>query len=132
MKEGTDGSGLKPSADAARLKFRAWDPFNKRMYKNPFVVFDEYGAEAYDDHREWEDCIRRGSVLMQWTGLKDKNGLTDIYEGDIIDETGFVKGNIYESPGLIEIQNHLLIEGMGSKKWATAEQEALGRGCRYA
>ena len=30
------------------------------------------------------------------TGLKDKNGLTEIYEGDIIDIKGNMKGNIYE------------------------------------
>lgn len=68
---------------SCEIKFRAWDPINKRMYKNPFIVFDEYGAEAYDDHQEWEDCIQRKSILMQFTGLKDKDG-KEIFEGDIV------------------------------------------------
>jgi uncharacterized phage protein (TIGR01671 family) len=71
-------------ASRREYRFRAWDPINKRMYKAPCIIFEPNGTfEAYDDAREWEDGICRNSILMQWTGLQDKNG-RDIYEGDII------------------------------------------------
>jgi hypothetical protein len=71
-------------ASRREYRFRAWDPINKRMYKAPCIIFESNGTfEAYDDAREWEDGICRNSILMQWTGLQDKNG-RDIYEGDIV------------------------------------------------
>lgn len=70
--------------------------------------------------------------IMQFTGLKDKTGVVEVYEGDIIDSEGNIKGNIYESPQIYEKGVDCLIEGMGTKTWRDTESVAMGRGCKYA
>jgi len=93
------------------LKFRAW--YNDDMrYNSNRVIFDHYAP--------------RNAVIMQYTGLKDKNG-KEVYDGDIVvstwhwtkpheiqlprdyydfseyamDDEMTVIGNIYENPELL-------------------------------
>jgi hypothetical protein len=75
---------------------------------------------------ENDDCI-----LMQFTGLLDKNGLADIYEGDILDENGVIRGNVYESPQVFREGIDFVIAGMGTSAWRSSESIAMGRGCKY-
>ena len=72
------------------------------------------------------------NTVGQYTGLTDKNGLTKIFEYDIIDANGRKVGNYYENSNLLKDGTCFLVAKMGTKEWSRSEQEAIKRGCKYA
>lgn len=83
-----------------------------------------------EDIHNWN--IRPQDFWMQFTGLVDKGGLTEVYEGDILNATGSVIGNQYEQTTLLKERTHLLVPELGSKAWMPAYKEAVGRGCEHS
>ncbi|SYX84633.1 YopX family protein [Paenibacillus alvei] len=99
-----------------QIKFRAWDVFSEKM---DYEVFLDPNGKVAAFSPLWGFYVRGNSddemKLMQFTGLRDRNG-QEIYEGDVlVDEYGFIHVVQYFQPDCRYIT--VVIEAFKSGNW---------------
>ncbi|HGC8693803.1 TPA: YopX family protein [Streptococcus agalactiae] len=65
------------------IKFRAWSKKFKRMYEVTLIDYENGDVGLKDDHGGVAIGDIKQLILMQSTGLFDKNG-KEIFEGDVV------------------------------------------------
>lgn len=91
------------------IKFRAWDKEKKEMREVTGINW--YAGYIRVDRERLEDLPIEDTSIMQYVGLKDKNG-KEIYESDLVN-VEFNDGSKYEDPLEVYFEKGAFMVGMG-------------------
>jgi hypothetical protein len=103
--------------DVNNLKFRAWNETQKIMEKVMSIEFliNEDNEEFIGITTNKSRCCDK-LILMQYTGLKDKNGV-EIYDGDIVyNAFNKVFGKIVFEPPSFRLYYDTFVENLDRNK----------------
>ena len=109
-------------AEEVKLKFRAWDRTGKVMiYSSPRMnpLYLTLSGDLVEIDREGDEVPARNYELLEWTGLRDRNG-KEIYEGDILRRYPRHK---YPHDWTV---TYSIDEGFGLSKSAQSDYEVVG------